>query len=87
MTHNNTRHRDNPYPLHEAVLDILETHYGSWWTAESIASRLNASPGSVRKAIQRSELPPTVISRRNPVTRATEFQATCRAYLYDEPAA
>lgn len=87
MRHTNRQHRIEPYPLHEAVVDVLETYFGSWWTIDAIAHRLGADSGSVRKAIRRSGLPVTVISRESPDTGATEYQATCRAYLYEEPAA
>ncbi len=86
MRHN-TEHRPETYPLHEAVVDILETYDSTWWTSDAIAVRLSANPGSVRKAILRRGLPDTVISRANPDTGVTEYQATCRAYLSEESAA
>lgn len=86
MRHNSQRQID-PYPLHEAVLDVLETYVGSWWTSDAIADRLNANRHSVRKAIQRGCLPPIIISRANPVTGVTEYQATFRSYLHEESAA
>ena len=86
MTHN-TQRPSEPYPLHEAVVDVLQTYVGRWWTAEAIAARLNANSHSVRKAIQRMALPASIVSRPNPVTGVLEYQATCRAYLHGESAA
>ena len=86
MRHNSQRPLD-PYPLHEALVDVLETYVGTWWTPEAIAERLNANPHSVRKAIQRSGLPTTIISRCNPDTGVTEYLATGRSYLHEEAAA
>lgn len=88
MRHNNNTNRpSDPYPLHEAILDILETYFGTWWTSEAIAARLNANPYSVRKAIQRSRFPATIICRVEPADGVLEYQATCRSYLHDELAA
>ena len=87
MRHNNSQRPFDPYPLHEAVVDVLETYVGTWWTPGAIATRLNANPHSVRKAIQRSVFPATIISRPNPVTGVVEYLATCRSYLHEEAAA
>lgn len=87
MRHNTNPRPHDRYPLHEAVIDVLETYVGTWWTADAIASRLAANPHSVRKAIQRMTLPANIFSRRNPDTAGLEYQATCRSYLHDEVAA
>lgn len=87
MRHNTSPRPHDPYPLHEAIVDVLETYVGTWWTAEAIATRLNANPHSVRKAIQRMVLPVNIPSRRNPDTGGLEYQATCRSYLHEEAAA
>jgi len=87
MRNENSKRPFDPYPIHEAVVDVLETYMGVWWTAEAIAARLGANPHSVRKAIQRVVFPATIIRRVNPVGGVLEYQATCRAYLQDTPAA
>ena len=84
---NDTIRPFDPYPLHEAILDILETYFGTWWTSDAIAARLNANPYSVRKAIQRGVFPATIICRVEPAGGLLEYQATCRSYLHDELAA
>lgn len=87
MRHKQTQRPFDPYPLHEAVVDILETYVSTWWASDAIAVRLSANAGSVRKAILRRGVPGNVISRVNPDTGVTEYQATCRAYLHEDSAA
>lgn len=87
MRYTNDQRPFDPYPVHEAVVDVLETYTATWWTAEAIAARLGANSHSVRKAIQRKVFPSTIMCRVNPVSGVLEYQATCRSYLQDESAA